>query len=89
MGRRDDVGGLERLADADGDGLLADRDVHEAGDLTRHVLLLDLLLDPADDEHLVEEREQLLAGECLFLFDSGHGGGEFMLTRDEAGSAMG
>ena len=70
--RRDHVGRLERLADPDGDALLADRDVDEAGDLARHVLLLDLLLDAPDDEHLVEEREQLLAGECLFLFDSGH-----------------
>ena len=45
----------------DGDGFLADRDVQEAGKLARAEPLLDLLLEPADQEHLAQQ----LAQTCL------------------------
>ena len=59
--RRDHVALLERTADADGDRLLADRDVQEAGKIARAEQLLDLLLEAPDQEHLpVEVAQDLL-----------------------------
>ena len=52
MRRSDHVAVLERAADADGAGLLADRDVEEAGQVAGAEALLDLLLEAADEEHL-------------------------------------
>ena len=52
MRRGDHVAVLERAADADGAGLLADRDVEEAGQVAGAEALLDLLLEAADEEHL-------------------------------------
>ena len=60
---RDHVVLLERAADADRDGLLADRDVEEAGQLAGAEALLDLLLEAPDQQHLAEELAQLLLGE--------------------------
>ena len=56
--RGEDVAVLHRLADADRDRLLADRDVQEAGQLARTEALLDLLLEVPDQEHLAEEVAQ-------------------------------
>ena len=50
-------------ADADGDRLLADRDMEEAGQLARAEALLDLLLEMPDEEHLPEEVAQPLLRE--------------------------
>ena len=61
VGRRDHVALLERAADADRDGLLADRDVQEPGQLAGAEALLDLLLEPADEQHLPKEVLQALA----------------------------
>ena len=55
---REDVAVLHRLADADRDRLLADRDMQEAGQLAGAEALLDLLLDVPDQEHLAEELAQ-------------------------------
>ena len=55
VGRGDHVVFLERGADAHGDGLLADRDVQEPGELSRAEPLLDLLLETPDEQHLSEE----------------------------------
>ena len=52
----EDVAVLERLADADRDRLLADRDVQEARQLAGAEPLLDLLLEAPDQQHLAEER---------------------------------
>jgi hypothetical protein len=60
--RGKDVAVLHRLADADRDPLLADRDVQEAGQLARAEALLDLLLEPPDQEHLAQEVAQPLLG---------------------------
>jgi hypothetical protein len=79
MGRGDHVIVLERSADADGDGLLADRDVQEAGQLAGAEALLDLLLEAADEEHLAEELEPKLARELAFSLDLRHES-EFMLA---------
>ena len=59
----EDVAVLQRLADADGDGLLADRDVEEAGQLARAEALLDLLLEAPDEQHLAQEVAQRLLGQ--------------------------
>ena len=63
VGRGEDVAVLHRLADADRDRLLADRDVQEAGQLAGAEALLDLLLEAADQQHLAEEVAQLLVRE--------------------------
>ncbi len=55
MRRGDHVAVLERAADADGAGLLPDRDVQEPGKLSRAETLLDLLLETPDEQHLSEE----------------------------------
>jgi hypothetical protein len=75
VGRREDIALLHRLADADGDGLLADRDVQEARQLARAEPLLDMLLEPADQEHLAEEPAQRLLVQGAFLLDFRHGSG--------------
>ena len=48
MRRREDVVVAERLADADGDRFLSDRDVEEARQLAGAEALLDLLLEASD-----------------------------------------
>ena len=55
MRRGDDVAFLQRAADADRDGLLADRHVQESGQLSGPEALLDLLLDAPDEQHLAKE----------------------------------
>ena len=78
MCRRDDVALLQRAADADRDGLLADRDVQEAGQLPGAEPLLDLLLEPPDQQHLAEEVAQIRLRERSFLLHLRHGP-QFML----------
>ena len=69
----DDVVLLERLADADRDRLLADRDMKESGQLTGAEALLHLLLETADEQHLPQELLQAPAGRNLPLFlERGH-----------------
>ena len=46
------------------DRLLADRDVQEPGQLAGAEPLLDLLLEPADEQHLAEEAAQHLLGDA-------------------------
>jgi hypothetical protein len=60
VGGGEDVVAAERLADADGDRLLTDCNVQEAGQLAGAEALLDLLLEATDDEHLAQECAQLL-----------------------------
>jgi hypothetical protein len=71
--RGDDVVVGERAADPDVDRLLADRDVKEARQLARPEALLDLLLEPPDQEHLPEELAQRLFRDPAALFDFRHG----------------
>ena len=73
MRRREHVAVLHRAADADADRLLADRDVQEAGQLAGAEPLLDLLLEAADQQHVVQELGQLLLRELLPLRHAGHG----------------
>ena len=60
------------------DGLLADRDVQEAGQLAGPEALLDLLLEAPDQEHLAEEIAELVLGQAPFRarfpLDLGHVG---------------
>ncbi len=73
MRRRHDVALFERAADADGDRLLPDCDVEEAGEIAGAKSLLDLFLEPSDEEHLAEKVDEPLSGEHLpFLLDLGH-----------------
>jgi hypothetical protein len=65
MRRPDHVVVGERVANADGDGLLADAGVQEPGEVACAEALLDLLLEPPDQQHLGQERDELLAGEAL------------------------
>ena len=85
---RDHVALLERAADADGDGLLADRDVEEAGQLARAETLLDLLLEAADEQHLAEEVPQLLLGRGPLLLDLRHGPCSVRFEPDETRQTM-
>ena len=55
VGGHDGVVGCERLHHPDGDGLLADVEVHEAADLGGAVQLDAALLEPADAQHLPVE----------------------------------
>ena len=73
VGRRDDVPLLQRAADADGDGLLADRHVQEPGELARTEAFLDLLLEAADQQHLAEEVAEVRARKRPFLLNLCHG----------------
>ena len=68
MGGGDHVAVLERAADANRHGLLADGDVEEAGQLAGAEALLHLLLETADEEHLPKELLQALGRHCLPLF---------------------
>ena len=70
MRRGEDVAVLHRLADADGDRLLADRDVEEARQLARAEALLDLLLEAPDEQHLAEEVAQRLLGSATLRFST-------------------
>ena len=72
MGRGEDVPVVHRLADADRDRLLADRDVQEAGQLAGAELLLDLLLEAPDQQHLAQELAQPLLGQASFRLDLRH-----------------
>ena len=60
---RDHVVRLERGAHAGSHGLLPDRDMEEARQLTGSEALLDLLLESPDHEHLAEELAQSLIRE--------------------------
>ena len=71
--RSDHVAVCECSTDADRDRLLPDRHVQEAGEITCPEALLDLLLEPPDQQHLPQEAQKLLAGEDRLLLDSGHG----------------
>jgi len=66
--RGDDVVLLERLAHTHRDGLLADRNVEESGQLTGSEALLHLLLETADEQHLPEELLQASTGRNLPFF---------------------
>ena len=70
-----------RVADADRDRLLADRDVQEAGQLAGAEPLLDLLLEAPDQQHLAQEVAQPLLGQrsLRFPLDLRHSA-EFMLS---------
>src|SRR5207253_27016 len=72
--RGDHVALLERGADADGDGLLPDRDVEEARQLPGAETLLDLLLEAPDQQHLAQQLALALLRECRrSLLHLGHG----------------
>ena len=75
MGRGEGVAVLHRLADADRDRLLADRDVQEARQLAGAEPLLDLLLEAPDEEHLAQEVPQRLLVQGAFLLDLGQSSG--------------
>ena len=60
VGRHALVAGLRRRLEADDDRLLADVEVAEAADHAHPVELPGLLLEPADQQHLAVEPEQLL-----------------------------
>ena len=79
MGRGEDVAVVERVADADRDRLLADRDMEEARQLAGAEPLLDLLLEAPDQEHLAQEGRAALLGERSFALDLRHAA-EFMLS---------
>ena len=73
--RGDHVAVRERAADADGAGLLADRDVQESGQLAGAETLLDLLLEAPNEEHLPQDVLQLvLAQRGLLFLHLCHGG---------------
>jgi hypothetical protein len=73
VGRGDHVPLLQRAASPDRNRLLPDRDMQEASEVACSEALLDLLLEAADQHHLPEEVEELLAGERLALLgDSSH-----------------
>src|SRR3954462_1427000 len=73
--RCEDVAFLHRLADADGDRFLADRDVQEARQLARTEALFDPLLETADQQHLAQEIAQALLVQRTFLLDLGQSSG--------------
>ena len=72
MCRRDDVALLQRAADADRDGLLADGHVQEPGKLPGPEPFLDLLLESPDQQHLAEELAQIRLRERSFLLHLRH-----------------
>ena len=73
--RREHVALRHRARHAHGHGFLADRHVQEARQLARAELLLDLLLEPADEQHLAVELSQALLREPPFLRCAGLGHG--------------
>src|SRR5205085_6361905 len=72
MRRAEDIAVVHRLADADVGGLLTDRDVEEAGQLAGAEPLLDLLLEPADQQHLPQQLAQPLLRQRTSFLDLGH-----------------
>ena len=77
--------GRER-ADARGSRLLPDRDVQEPRELARAKAILDLLLEPADQEHLAEEAAQDFLGDAAPpglgpLFDGRHRAAIMLIRR--------
>src|SRR5439155_9789131 len=70
--RGDDVALLQSPADADSDGLLADRHVQEARKFPGPESLLDLLFEPPDQQHLAEELAQIRLRERSFLLHLRH-----------------
>ena len=72
MGRAEDVAVLHRGADADLGRLLPDRDVEEPGQLAGAKPLLDLLLEPPDQEHLAQEVPEPVLGQGAPLLDLRH-----------------
>ena len=64
--RREDVSFGHGARHADGDRLLADGDVQEARQLAGAELLLDLLLEAPDEQHLAVELSQALLREPAF-----------------------
>ena len=75
VGRREDIAFGHRLADADIDGLLADRDVQEARQVAGAEALLHPFLEPADEQHLAQELAERLVVQRSSLLDLGHGDG--------------
>ncbi len=75
MRRGEDVALLHRFAHTDRDGLLADRDVQEAGEVAGAEPLLDPLLETADQQHAAQEFAQRLLGDRRFLLDLRHSAG--------------
>src|SRR5207247_829779 len=65
-------------ADSDRHGLLADRDVKEPGQVSGSEALLDLLLEPPDQQHLTKELAQIRLRQRRFLLHLRHEG-QFML----------
>ena len=63
VGAEDVVFGLERGEGADAVGLLADVEVEEAADLAEGIFLGGLLLEAAQQHHLLVHVQQLLAGQ--------------------------
>ena len=78
MSRGEDVAVVHRLANPDSDRFLPDRDVQEAGQLSRAETLLDLLLEAPDQEHLAQKVAQALLAQRAFSLHFGHEA-EFML----------
>jgi hypothetical protein len=71
----EDVTLFHRLADADRDGLLADRNVQEAWQLAGAEPLLDVFLESTDQQHLAKELAQRFLVDGAFLLDLRHGSG--------------
>ena len=79
---------VERRADAGRGCLLPDRDVQEPGQLACPEAILDLLLEPADEEHLAEEAAQHFFGDASpsgpgSLFDGRHRAAIMLIRRCE------
>jgi hypothetical protein len=79
VGRREDVAVVQGLADTDRDRFLADRHVEETGQLACAEALLDLLLEPPDQEHFAQKRAQPIVAQRPFALNLRHGR-EFMLS---------
>src|SRR5439155_3566875 len=75
----EDVAVGHRLTDPDRHRLLPDRDVQEAGQVTRPEAVLDLLLEVPVQQHLAQELAQPLLRERPALALDLHHEGEFML----------
>ena len=71
MRRRENVALFHRLAHADRDCFLADRDVQEARQIARAEPLLDLLLEASDEQHLAQEATECCVVDDAFPLDLG------------------
>src|SRR5579885_2045731 len=71
--RGEDIAVLHRLAHADRDRLLPDRDVQEAGKLAGAEALLHALLEAADQQHLPQEVPQEVLADGALPLDLRHG----------------